>query len=115
GSASIVGDPNGGRKLMGSLRLRRHALTAARSHMLERHGKGEIDHELLIRLERGVDPAEIQLTASEKALDRARPATAPPRPLYSRPRRPDLFSVRTRGRCARRQFLRSWRPLEFPA
>jgi len=69
GHASIVGDPNGGRRLMGSLRLRRHALTAARSHMLERHGRGELDRELLIRLERELDLEELQLTASERSLD----------------------------------------------
>jgi len=37
--------------------------------MLERHGKGELDRELLIRLERELDLEELQLTASEKSLD----------------------------------------------
>jgi CPA1 family monovalent cation:H+ antiporter len=68
GHASIVGDPGGSRKLVGSLRLRRFALSAARSHMLDRHGKGELDHDLLTRLERELDLEEMQLVASEKSL-----------------------------------------------
>jgi CPA1 family monovalent cation:H+ antiporter len=68
GHASIVGDPGGSRKLVGSLRLRRFALSAARSHMLDRHGKGELGHDLLTRLERELDLEEMQLVASEKSL-----------------------------------------------
>lgn len=65
GRASLVGDPGGARKLIGSLRLRRVAIHAARALVIDHHRRGELSRELLVKVERELDLEELQLSASE--------------------------------------------------
>lgn len=65
GRASLVGDPGKSKRLMGSLRLRRVALLAARALVVDHHRRGELSRELLVKVERELDLEELQLAASE--------------------------------------------------
>jgi CPA1 family monovalent cation:H+ antiporter len=65
GRASLVGDPGGEKKRIGSLRLRRVALLAARALVVDHHRRGELSRELLVKVERELDLEELQLAASE--------------------------------------------------
>jgi monovalent cation/hydrogen antiporter len=65
GRASLVGDPGRARKLIGSLRLRRVAILAARALVVDHHRRGELSRELLVKVERELDLEELQLAASE--------------------------------------------------
>jgi len=65
GRASLVGDPRKATNLIGSLRLRRVAILAARALVVDHHRRGELSRELLVKVERELDLEELQLSASE--------------------------------------------------
>jgi CPA1 family monovalent cation:H+ antiporter len=65
GQASLIGEPGGHARALGSVQLRREGLAVERRTLLDRHRRREVPKELLVRLERELDMDETRLLASD--------------------------------------------------